>query len=428
MKRTLALLTLGLLAVWGLLSACSTPAPEYRSAPELGSYLQPDFATYSRETRNWLAEHRHFLTDDHARELADNAPFELMPRAATPGLRKGVLLVHGLGDSPYSFVDIARSLADAGFQVRTLLLPGHGSKPGDLMLPRTEDWQALVRHHRRLFAAEVDELWLGGFSTGANLVTLEALEQPDGVTGLLLFSPAFKPRHQLVQFAPWLNYLVDWADKETETNPVRYDSLAMNGAARYYQTSERVRAALARTSFAGPVFVALSEADSVVDTEAVLALFDSRFPHPASRLIWYGERPLSISRGQRLSMRLPDYRISTASHMSLLYAPHNPLYGIDGSQRICENGPSRTAKKRCLAGESVWFSGWGYTEADKLHARLTWNPYYTTANRLMLQVMGQTPPEPLAAATDKVPTELSATGAHWPAATPAVSSSGAPAE
>lgn len=49
----------------------------------------------------------------------------------------------------------------------------------------------LVSHHIKLLEKEVDELWFGGFSTGANFVTSYALENEKDISGLLLFSPGF---------------------------------------------------------------------------------------------------------------------------------------------------------------------------------------------------------------------------------------------
>ncbi|WP_300176697.1 hypothetical protein [uncultured Aliivibrio sp.] len=54
-----------------------------------------------------------------------NMPFERGDRNS----KKAILLVHGLGDSPYSFSDLATTFSEQGFYVQVLLLPGHGSKP-----------------------------------------------------------------------------------------------------------------------------------------------------------------------------------------------------------------------------------------------------------------------------------------------------------
>ena len=58
--------------------------------------------------------------------------------------KKAILLVHGLGDSPYSFSDLATTFAKQGFYVQVLLLPGHGSKPEDMHLTTYQDWQNIV--------------------------------------------------------------------------------------------------------------------------------------------------------------------------------------------------------------------------------------------------------------------------------------------
>lgn len=54
----------------------------------------------------------------------------------------------------------------------------------------------------------------------------------------------------------------------------------------------------------------------------------------------------------------------------------NPYYGVNGERRMCSNSFDDEATERCEAGEEAWFSAWGYEEDGKIHARLTWNPYY----------------------------------------------------
>ncbi|MDE1465342.1 alpha/beta hydrolase [Spartinivicinus poritis] len=305
-----------------------------------------------------------------------NSPYELLPKQKAT---KGVLLVHGLGDSPYSFIDISRTLQEQGFLVRTILLPGHGSKPADLMLPTLSDWQSIVSYHTELMANEVDELWLGGYSTGGNLVTSEAYRN-DKVAGLLLFSPAFQATSDAVKYTPIANWFIDWVDVDPETNITRYESLPTNGAAVYYQTSEIVREDLNKP-FNKPVLMVLSEADSVVDSQTIAGYFTQSFTHPNSLLIWYGDNPPQDKRTISYTMKLPQYRISAGSHMGPLFSPNNPRYGQFGNTRICNNGQSEEKEALCYQGTKPWFSGWGYQAANNeannnVYARLTWNPYY----------------------------------------------------
>src|SRR5690606_2204589 len=92
------------------------------------------FADYQAKTRQMVAERRSFQSDDHAAEIRYNTPQEWRPdeQSPSPGAQRGILLAHGLGDSPFSFSDIGPALARQGFLVRTVLLPGHGTDPADL--------------------------------------------------------------------------------------------------------------------------------------------------------------------------------------------------------------------------------------------------------------------------------------------------------
>ncbi|WP_028302036.1 alpha/beta hydrolase [Oceanospirillum beijerinckii] len=368
-----------------MISACSQQQvlPEKRPSAGLPDYRQTDFQRYIADNKRWLRENRHYLSDDLELEIAINSPFELKPEHPNG---KAVLLVHGLSDSPYSFIDIGQELVEQGYLVRTLLLPGHGSKAADLMLPVLDDWTGIVKHHTQLLNRSYDEVWLGGYSTGANLVTIEAIENPQ-VAGLLLFSPAFKPESGLVRLAPIISYFIDWADEDPEENIAKYESLPMNGAAVYYQTSTLVRDKLKHRSVDIPVFMAISEGDSVIDTKAALELYQKSFKHANNQLVWFGEYRPNVQGLNQFTMRLPEHRVSTGSHMSPLYKPDNAHYGKMGWFRMCSNGQDEVQELLCREGAEVWFSGWGYREEGKTHARLSWNPYFKETMAVMRKVL-----------------------------------------
>lgn len=365
--------------------ACSQQQvlPERQPSASLPEYQHTDFKNYIRHNQQWLRDNRFYLSDDRELEISINTPFELKP---TQPNGKAVLLVHGLSDSPYSFIDIGQELVEQGYLVRTLLLPGHGSKAADLMLPELEDWTGIVKHHTQLLTQEYDEVWLGGYSTGANLVTIEASENSQ-VDGLLLFSPAFKPDNNLVRLAPIARHFVDWADEDPEENIAKYDSLPMNGAAVYYQTSSLVRDKLTDKSLDIPVFMAISEGDSVIDTLTALELYQTRFSSNDKQLVWFGEYQPKVQGLNQFSMRLPEQRISAGSHMSPLYKVDNPHYGLNGRFRMCSNGQEEEKELLCRQGQDVWYSGWGYRENDKVHARLSWNPYFKETMAVIQRVM-----------------------------------------
>lgn len=368
------------IAIYGCVSAPSEPyyQPSGSSLP-VG---QSSFAEYVEQTHQWLLHNRQFMTDNRMLEVQANSPFEMLPpTSAMSSTRKGILLVHGLADSPYSFVDIAPVLTNMGFVVRTILLQGHGSRPADLINADADDWRDLVAHHVALFKQDVDTLYLGGFSTGANLVSSYAMGDDD-IAGLMLFSPGFKAGIGVDKFAPMVPMFTDWLYAprlEGETNYVRYMVTPSNGFAQFYDTSAEVMFRFKQGRYNKPVFIALSQADSVIDVNRVLSLFSKRISNPNSRLLWFGERPeTNDTRVKVFAAKVPQYHISNFSHMGILFRPDNPYYGFQGSERICDNGQSdNRLYRQCLDGGEIWYSAWGHVEKGKHHARLTFNPYFT---------------------------------------------------
>ncbi len=377
-----------LIAIVGitLLAACQTTKEhDMLTASNAAPVLEfESFNHYQQLTKKYLISHRYFLSSQIDDEVAANMPFEIKPRKQT-NVSKGIILVHGLGDSPYSFIDLANSLADAGFLVRTILLSGHGTRPGDMIDASYKDWQLLLERHVRLLKSEVDDVYLGGFSTGGNLVTSYALQDED-IQGLVLISPGFKSDTALAPFAPIAAWFKDWLYKGTPQryyNRARYMTTPTNGLAQYYHTSDIVMDQLEDTVYTKPTFIVISEDDSILDIKAIKSMFNNSFNNTRNKLLYFSNgkkfKTESVENEQvsQINSHYPSMRVSNMSHMGLLFSPHNRYYGVNGSQRICNNGQMQAgARAQCEGGGEIWYSAWGYQEPDKVHARLTFNPYY----------------------------------------------------
>lgn len=394
-RRSLLMLSL----VLGVVS-CASHLPPPPVTPTAS------FQDYQQQALKTLTEGRAYRGARAAEEAALNAPREWRPTGAVRG---GVLLVHGLGDSPWSFRDIGQALADQGFVARTVLLPGHGTQPADMLDVSMEQWREVVESQAALLQRDAGPVYLGGFSTGANLVLDHAYRHPE-VAGLLLFSPAFRSSVSLDWLAPALRYVRPWlieTSPQSETIPVRYSMVPTNGFAQFYRSSRLAQDHLGSAPFNRPVLMVLAEGDSVVDVAHAARSFHARFTHPASRLIWYGHQPPPTDGDSRVLVRtdlLPQWRISQFSHMGVLFSPDNPLYGPQGSLKLCRNSRDGDAIRACEQGAQVWYSDWGYSEPGKVHARLTFNPYFELQTRVMAEVMDAGSVRPLSISEAQAPT------------------------
>ena len=367
--------------------------------------VQP-FDDYLKEVESYLLKHRAFISDNKTQEITMNMPFE----CGTQYREIGVLLVHGLGDSPYFFRDVANAMCNEGIHVRTILLPGHGSKPGDMLNVSYEQWQQETNHHIRLFSEEVDNLYIGGFSTGANLTTIASFSMAEelNIKGLIHFSPAFKSRFFVSRLAPYIDSLFPWPNVEEEDNPSRYNSTAMPGFAAYQESVNVLQDLFSQSekrkrTLNLPVLMVVAEKDSVVDTTKIAEQFRDNFTHRRKCLLWQGEKKPDVPDNQLImqTMNLPEQRISAASHMSTLFSEQNTLYGIESGFRICDNGQGSDAEARCKAGEEVWYGPWGFEpeientklisdQEERVYARLTYNPYFDRMVDQLLAFTGKT--------------------------------------
>ena len=215
-----------------------------------------------------------------------NRSFEL-PAEAPAG---GVLLLHGLTDSPYSLRALGEAFRAKGYSVLGLRLPGHGTAPSALKSVRWQDMAAAVRLAMEHLAASVDgaPVHMVGYSTGAPLALDFALDALEGTvapvpSSLVLISPAIGV-HPTAALANWKARLSDlpglgslaWLQIEPEFDPFKYNSFATNAGGQVHSLTRAVAgriAARARSSpgkILPPVLVFKSTVDATVSTDAVV--------------------------------------------------------------------------------------------------------------------------------------------------------------
>ena len=221
-----------------------------------------------------------------------NRSFIMVPQQ----LRGGVLLLHGLSDSPYSVRALAIELYQQGYYVLALRMPGHGTVPSGLVHADWQDMAAAVKlaaNHVSKNIGHQKPLYLLGYSMGAALAvnySLEALQDKSlrRADAMVLISPAIGVS-AIAALAVWQSRLsvvsgmekLAWNSIGPEYDPYKYISFAVNAGDLMYRLTleiDRKLAALNASSGteAFPRTLALmSLVDATVSTHAVVThLFD----------------------------------------------------------------------------------------------------------------------------------------------------------
>lgn len=211
----------------------------------------------------------------------------------------GVLLLHGLSDSPYSLRALGETLNERGFHVVAVRLPGHGTAPSGLLNTTWEDMAAAARLGLKHLTSRVDgPVHVVGYSTGAALavsLSLDALEDPSEPEPetLVLISPAIgvTPAAALAQWTVRLSHLpglekAAWTDNLPEFDPYKYNSFASNAGQQVHRLTRQLKGRVERRGAAGPIrgfpptLVFLSAVDATVSAPAVIDnLLEHLEPH-----------------------------------------------------------------------------------------------------------------------------------------------------
>lgn len=354
---------------------------------------QPEesFVHYVERAKQYVSERKVWINaEDKPRELDAVLPFELLPDAdnCAGRVRIGVLLSHGLSDSPFSMRDPALALQEACYQVRVILLPGHGTASEDLLHVSRDDWRATFQNAADQFSEEVDVMYVGGFSTGGALAAEYAWQHTDSVAGAILFSPVFKVNSSIDWLSPWLAMVKDWLDNYPSDDFAKYASIPLPAIAEVYKLSKEVRNLILDNPKDLPVFIALSEDDQTVDSSVSEKVFKTGMIGSKSQMVLYSKDQMSANtdRIKVYNTNWPEAKILGLSHMAVHGNPENTYYGAMGEYRICSWYLSDEPLYRaCRTDKNNWFGEGSdaLTKNSPHAARVSWNPNF---NSLMQEV------------------------------------------
>ena len=234
-----------------------------------------------------------------------NRSFELTidPSAGKP--KAGVLLIHGLSDSPYSLRSLGERLHAAGADVVGLRVPGHGTAPSALTRTTWQDMAAavvLAMRHLQKQAAD-RPLYIIGYSNGGALAVHYALSTLDDsglppVQRVVLISPEIGVT-RMAALAVWQERIgrllglkkLAWTAIGPEYDPFKYCSFPVNAGNLAYELTRANRAQLAREATAGklgafpPVLAFQSAVDATVSAPALVRDLFNKLPAHGHELV-----------------------------------------------------------------------------------------------------------------------------------------------
>ncbi len=388
--------------------------------------------------------HSGSLTDPKQWQTNWNKSFEL----AVTQPQVGIVLIHGLSDSPYSLRSIGQKLQSDGAWVTGLRVPGHGTAPVGLVNVTWQDMAAAVKltvkHVREKIGTK--PLYIVGYSNGGGLAVQYALTslQDDSVPmvqGLVLVSPEIGVT-KLAKYAVWQERLgqllgldkMQWNSILPEYDSFKYNSFAINAGQQAYELTQQIQRQITQLNTSGdlarmpPILAFQSIVDDTVSASALLDGLLLRLPAAKHELVVFDinrssniealliNNPTNWSES-RLHVAQQSYETTLITNISSdnrqvvarLYAPHNKtitdclvneewplnLYSLSHvalpfpPNDPLYGGNTNTANTFLALGTIALRGERGIlkiAEADLL--RLRWNPFYSYLEQRVREFTG----------------------------------------
>lgn len=302
------------------------------------------FEQYINICRQLIESRRNDLTEsaEIAKKIVDaNSPYLLMPAGkiaqdTNTVHEQGALLIHGLYDCPFTMRDIGHVLQQNGILCHSILLPGHGTKPADLLHTSYHEWIQTVRYGIQSMRKQVKKIFLVGYSTGAALAIHHAQQDPS-IAGVVLISPAVQ-LHSYVQWGLMWHGIQSlfgknnaWLHREKEIDYTKYRSLTFNSVQQVIALTKMIQASTVKNSLNVATLMILSQDDETICPNKAIEFF-THLPNPANRLLLYASKKASFNdaRVQVRPIESIDPTIESYSHVCLPFSPNNFHYGKEG--------------------------------------------------------------------------------------------------
>ena len=219
----------------------------------------------------------------------------------------GVLLLHGLSDSPYSLRHLGERLSESGSHVLGLRIPGHGTAPSGLVRVKWEDMAAAVKLAMHHLSGKLGNrpLYIVGYSNGGALAMQYILstlgdDSLPRVSGAVLISPEIGIAKKAA-LAAWQDRIgrllslpkLAWTSVLPEYDPFKYNSFAVNAGEQAYRLTAEIQDQITKYTNAGVlsqltrILAFQSVVDATVKAPALIEGLFERLPPGKHELVLF---------------------------------------------------------------------------------------------------------------------------------------------
>lgn len=98
-----------------------------------------------------------------------------------------IVFIHGILESPSQFEDLSEIISHK-YDVKMLLLPGHGKTGRDFAKSKMYEWKKYLSENLSFLRQKYENIIMVGHSMGCLLAVFEAIRDPDKIKGLFLMA------------------------------------------------------------------------------------------------------------------------------------------------------------------------------------------------------------------------------------------------
>ena len=314
-------------------------------------------------------------------------PFVLYPDytcQVTPADKysKAIVLIHGLGDSPYFMKSLGEYFQNRCFLVLSILLPGHGTKPGDLINTSWREWEKAQEFGVVQAKLQAENVYLAGFSEGATLILNTVAGRKD-FAGVMLFAPHLNSNflEAFAKFHRYFNFIssrLSWKRIGFDDAPFSYQSIHLNAIAQRRALVLETKKKLKKYGVKIPIFMAVSWEDKNIDV-ARSTEWLHHLQQEEKQLLFFSERrSLNKEITKAKELHQSSKELQGISHVGIIMSPYDPIYGENGSYFACTHYLNNKKNYRqCKAGlAQVAGSKFDNDKKQVISEELTYNPWW----------------------------------------------------